>query len=65
MKLIIAIILEKLHRYVFDNIYIYKRGDFTRIDNLIIAFYRKAIKIHPTFRQQLKLTGKEKYKRYT
>ncbi len=65
IKLIIPILLEKLRRYVFDNIYLYSRDDFKLKDNIIIWYYRQCIKICPKFRQILRNTGEEKYKRYS
>lgn len=45
--------LERLHRYVFDNIYL-QRHRTTKIDRMIVLVYNSLFKLFPYFRQYLK-----------
>ncbi len=39
MKLILSILTERLHRYVFDTYYV-QNYSITRLDNIVIILYR-------------------------
>ncbi len=65
MKLIYAILFEKLHRFVFDTYY---QQDYKikGIDRVVLLLYHSGFKILPTWRQVLiKYFGKcSRYLRY-
>lgn len=65
-KLNLAFYTEKVHRYVFDNIYVHfdytgRRG-FTKKERLIIVFYNTLVKLNPKFRRSVR-DYKELFKR--
>ena len=69
MKVIYAILFERLHRYVFDNLYIcYESGSrpFDLWDKIVLFIYHNGFKILPTWRKVLlKYFGKcNRYLRY-
>ena len=53
MKTIFAIIFERLHRYVYDNLYV-QEYQITWKDKIILLIYSIGFKIHPTWRITLK-----------
>ena len=40
MKIIIAVLIEQIHRYIFDNLYDQKHH-FTLRDKIILSFYNQ------------------------
>jgi len=65
MRLLSAIYLEKLHRYVFDNLYI-QDYHINKDDGIVLGLYHLWCRLHPSFRETLLLYfGKcAKYERY-
>lgn len=52
MKIKLAIQIEKLHRYVFDKIYVQNKKN-TFKDKLILIIYYFLYRIYPSFRKKL------------
>lgn len=66
LKLNLAYYTEKVHRYVFDNIYVHfdytgRRG-FTKKERLILVGYKILFKLNPKFRRIVR-DHKELFKR--
>jgi len=59
----VAIEIEKLHRYVFDNIYVQNKEE-GKHDPLILTIYKELKSLYPTFRQDLYDLDNKKYTRY-
>lgn len=53
IKIKYALILESLHRYIFDNIYVQTRKT-SKKDKVLIFIYNFLIKTMPHFRNYLK-----------
>lgn len=51
---IYAFLTEKLHRYVFDNIYVQNERDFYFSEKMIYTLLKIMVIIHPKFRWTLK-----------
>ena len=64
LKYYICVLIEKLHRYVFDNIYVQDHTITVR-DSLVILFYDLCIKLYSDYRRYLKKIDPIKYQRYT
>ena len=64
MKYLICVLIERLHRFVFDVIYVQDRTA-RRYDQLFIKLLNACAWCVPDYRQRLRQTGKRKYLRYT
>jgi len=53
MKIVYAILFERLHRYVYDNLYI-QEYNITWRDKIVLWIYGVGFKLHPTWRITLK-----------
>ena len=62
----LAYITERIHRYVFDNIYI-QEHKINFIDKVVLIIYNLLTKMNPDFRNTLKFyfEGARRYIRYT
>lgn len=59
-------LLERLHRYVFDNIYIHGEDyQYKRSHYFILIAHKISIKIYPDYRRYLRAYDEQKYIRYT
>jgi hypothetical protein len=63
IKIIFAVYLEKLHRYVFDNIYVQNKKT-TKKDWILLKIYDLFYSIHPNFRKTVYNFNSKKYRRY-
>ena len=58
-----AIEIEKIHRYVFDNIYVQNKPVVNDVDT-ILEKYNRLVASYPNFRKDLYKFDKKKYVRY-
>ena len=65
MRITVIIYLEKLHRYVFDNLYV-QGYEITFKDRLTLFWYKILSKQYPNWRKELQkeFPNCSKYKRY-
>lgn len=60
MKTILYLHIERMHRYVFDNLYI-QSHKITKRDRIVIAYYNALFYLFPDFRHWLKIHTQNKY----
>ena len=58
-----ALVIEKIHRFVFNNIYVQNKVN-NGYDDLIIKIYDELVSSYPNFRKDLYKFNKKRFNRY-
>ncbi len=64
LLILLAFYTEKLHRYVYDNIYLQNGRPFSKKNKLIILIYSFFFSLNPRFRWVLKYKKKLFFRAY-
>lgn len=56
--------IERLHRFVYDELYVQEKDHFTRYEEMRLREYEHLVKLHPNWRLELIQMVQKKYMDY-